>query len=78
MLAPILTFTSEEVYAHLPEAARDYKTIQVEKWPEYKEEYIDSNLEERWEKLIDLREDVLKALEIARAERLIGNSWTLK
>jgi len=78
MLAPILTFTSEEVYAHLPEAARNYKTIQVENWPEYKEEYIDSSLEERWEKLINLREDVLKALEIARAEKLIGNSLDAK
>ncbi|AKI96482.1 isoleucine--tRNA ligase [Kosmotoga pacifica] len=78
MLSPILTFTMEEVYGFLPESARKFATVQAEDWPAFKEEYIDVELEKRWEKLIDLREDVLKALEIARSRKEIGNSLDAK
>ncbi|OAA31903.1 isoleucine--tRNA ligase [Kosmotoga arenicorallina S304] len=78
VLAPILTFTMEEVYGFLPDSVRAYSTIQAEKWPEFKEEYIKPELEKRWDCVISLREDVLKALEIARTNKEIGNSLDAK
>ncbi len=74
MLAPILTFTSEEVYMNTPVSGKRFKTIQLEQWPPYDEQYIDGLLESKWQKLLELREDVLKALENSRNEKLIGNS----
>ena len=74
LLSPVLTFTTEEVYSFLPEDYRKYKTVQVEEWPEYKEEYFDEQLETRWKKLRTIREDVLKALETERNQKNIGNS----
>jgi len=35
-------------------------------------------IEEAWDKLFDLRDDVMKALELARAEKLIGKSLDAK
>ncbi|RKX48980.1 MAG: isoleucine--tRNA ligase [Thermotogae bacterium] len=78
ILSPILTFTMEEVYGFFPESVKTYATIQAEKWPAFKEEYIDLKLEKRWEQVINLREDVLKALEIARSKKEIGNSLDAK
>jgi len=74
LLAPILTFTMEEVYSHLPEKFRRYKTVQAETWPEYRNEYVDGTLRREWECILRLRGDVLKALEEARSKKLIGHS----
>ena len=73
ILTPILTFTSEEVYEYFPEKMRKYETIQLEKWPEYDENILDLGLLEKYERINKLREDVLKALEMARNEKKIGN-----
>jgi isoleucyl-tRNA synthetase len=74
ILAPIMTFTMEEVYSHLHEKDRKYKTVQAEYWPEYREEFIDRKLMEDFEKLLSIREDVLKALEEKRQQDVIGHS----
>ena len=77
MMAPILPFTAEEVYDHLDEL-KTYETIFAETWPSYNENYIDKELEEKWDKILDFRDDVLKALEEKRKEKLIGNSLEAK
>ena len=78
MLAPFLTFTTEEVYQHLSEKDKKHKTVQVENWPEYDEKKIDSSVMEDMEKLLEIREDALKVLESARAEGLIGHPLDAK
>lgn len=77
MISPILSFTSEEVYEHL-NYSNKYKTIFAEYWPKYEEKYIDKSLEEKWEKMLEFREEVLKALEEKRKEKLFGNSLEAK
>ncbi len=78
LLSPVLTFTTEEVYSFLPEDFRRYKSIQVEDWPEYNENYFDVELDEKWKKLRTVREDVSKALETERNQKNIGNSLDAK
>jgi len=78
MMAPIISFTAEEVYDYLPTSEKKYKTVFVEQWPEYNEKYLEPKLEEKWEVILSLREDVLKALEEKRKEKLIGNSLDAK
>ncbi|HBT51283.1 MAG TPA: isoleucine--tRNA ligase, partial [Petrotoga sp.] len=43
-----------------------------------KENYLSEELEEKWNKIFALREDVLKALEEKRKEKLLGNSLDAK
>jgi isoleucyl-tRNA synthetase len=42
------------------------------------ERFLDSELEERWKRLLSLRDEVNKALELKRAEKFIGNSLEAK
>ncbi len=77
MLSPFLTFTMEEVYQHLPESVRKFKTIQLENWPEVKEEF-DEKLMGVMEVLLKVREDALKALEEKRVDGVIGHPLDAK
>jgi isoleucyl-tRNA synthetase len=78
MMTPILSFTAEEVYRYLPEKAQRFETVQLEEWPEFKEEYMDEKIISKWEKILELREDVTKALEEKRRDKFIGNSLDAK
>jgi len=74
MFSPFLTFTAEEVYQHMKNLPRKYKTIQVEMWPEYDESKIDKNVMKEMETILAAREEVLKTLEEARSKGVIGHS----
>ncbi len=78
MLAPFLTFTMEEVYQHIPEKARKYKTVQAEYWPSADIYKVDEQIMKDMEELLKVREDVLKALENARVSGVIGHSLDAK
>jgi isoleucyl-tRNA synthetase len=78
MMTPILSFTAEEIYKYLPEKAQRFETVQLEEWPEYKEEYMDEKIISKWDKMLELREDVTKALEEKRKAKFIGNSLDAK
>ncbi|MDI3281592.1 MAG: class I tRNA ligase family protein, partial [Bacillota bacterium] len=77
LLAPILSHTAEEVWqhlpAHLPEGPRP-ESVYLTEWPQVETSYLDAGLEERWERLLRVRGVVSKALELARGQKLIGNS----
>lgn len=78
MIAPILSFTAEEIWQYIPGARQTYISIQMAPWPEINEKYLDNDLNDIWEKMLNIRSDVAKALEIARQEKLIGNSLGAK
>ncbi|GAB6184295.1 isoleucine--tRNA ligase [Thermodesulfovibrio hydrogeniphilus] len=76
LIAPILSFTAEEAWQHLP--YKKAESVFLSEMPEIKEDYIDGELEKRWEKLIEIRDEVNKALEVKRQEKFIGNSLEAK
>ncbi|MEL7624577.1 MAG: isoleucine--tRNA ligase [Clostridiales bacterium] len=77
MIAPILTFTAEEIWQYLPQS-QTIPFAQMAFWPSREEEWLDEALNKRWQKLIDVRELALKALEEARADKKIGHSLDAK
>lgn len=72
MLTPILAFTTEEIWRYLPGA--EEITVQTAGWPKYRPEMADEKLEEKWEKILAVREFVAKPLEEARRNKTIGHS----
>lgn len=72
LIAPILVFTSEEIWKHLPASARPEKSVHFSTWQELPEEYRAQELEERWDEFLEIRKVVSKALEIARTDKVIG------
>ena len=72
VLNPILPHTTEEVWKYIP---GDHEvSVQLCDFPVVHENWLDDALEKKWDELLTIRDVVLKALEEARAEKLIGNS----
>jgi isoleucyl-tRNA synthetase len=79
LLAPLLTFTCEEVWAHTRHAAGAPPSVHLAFFPEPEEltEGIagaDRPNTGTWEKLMDVRGTVLKSLDDAREQKVIGSS----
>lgn len=78
LIAPVLSFTAEEIWQHLIEIKEDEESIFLTSWPKINEKYIDKDLEQRWDNILKIRKDVLKALELKRQQGYIGNSLEAK
>ncbi len=76
MMAPILSFTAEEVWQHMKRPPAE--SVFLSSFPEVESEFLDDKLEERWKRLIQIRDEVNKAIEIKRQERFLGNSLEAK
>lgn len=74
LMAPVTSFTAEEVWQALPKADEREKSVLLADWPEAKPQYEDKALEEKWNKRLALRSEVMKALEEARQAKVIGHS----
>ena len=74
LLTPVLAFTSEEIWRYIPKAPGAPESVQLLDMPAVNDEYLDADLEQKWERLLDLRAVVTRALETARQEKKIGNS----
>lgn len=79
LLAPILPHTSEEMWSHLSYENEQVISVQLTDMPEV-EDFGEQGkaLLERFEQLLAVRDDVLKALEEARNEKVIGKSLEAK
>ena len=74
LLTPILSFTAEESYAHMPKSADAPPSAQLLDMPQVEAESFDEALEAKWEKLLNIRDIVSKELETARQSKVIGHS----
>lgn len=72
LMAPILTFTSEEAWGYLP--GRRSESVHLEMFPEVPREWLDEQLEREWERLLEVRREVARALESARQQGGIGSN----
>ncbi len=73
LMAPILPFTADEIYKHMRTGAAKKESIHLEDMVVVNEEWKDEALASKWENIRDLRAEVTKALEEARAVKLIGH-----
>ena len=78
LLAPILVFTTEEVWGHFRKPESGAGSVHLEMLPEAAELSAGLTLEDRarvehWAGLLPVREQVLKSLEAARQEKAIGS-----
>jgi isoleucyl-tRNA synthetase len=79
LLAPVLSFTAEEIWGyikkHNPAAP---ESVFLAGFPTVNEQYISQELETRWDKLISLRNEVNKALEVKKKEKFVGSGLEVK
>jgi len=79
LLAPIMTFTCEEIWPYLPKVASRPDSVHLAQFPATAEILGDAAIppsaaksDEEWASLRSVRDEVLKALEEARTNKLIG------
>ena len=75
LIAPILAFTSEEAWGYLPHRDTDNaESVFLNDLPSFRDEYSFKAIEDKYEAMFAYRDDVMKALELARADKKIGKS----
>jgi isoleucyl-tRNA synthetase len=86
LLAPVLSFTADEIWENLPEVRRAAvvgtvdggaavpQSVHMAEFPVVVNSNRDAPLVERWAQLYDIRDVVLRTLEETRIAKLIGSS----
>jgi isoleucyl-tRNA synthetase len=74
LFAPVLSFTMDEVWRHIPGAREE--SVHIAVFPDSAEllTLIDAELTKRWDELMALRADVLAQIEPLRKTKQIGSS----
>jgi len=81
LMAPVLSFTAEEIWSYIPKGQGSRvkgqaieESVFLSSFPVVREEFFDEGLEKRWDRLIKIRDEANKALEIKRKDKFIGNA----
>ncbi len=78
LMAPVLSFTAEEIWAYMPDADRRAPSVFLSSFPAPDEDLIDAQLANKWDRIFKERGEILKALEAARNSGIIGHSLDAK
>ena len=79
ILAPMTCYTAEEIWKYMPHTENEnVESVMLTYYPEVNSKFDNKELEVKWNKIIDLKENVAKKLEEARAAKVIGHSLNAK
>lgn len=72
LMAPLLSFTAEEMWDSLPDSQRTVPSVHLAAFPQADPRHRNAELAQRWEQLLAVRATVQAELEIKRRDKLIG------
>jgi isoleucyl-tRNA synthetase len=80
LMAPILSFTAEEIWQTFPRGKDkvEASSVHLASFPHCEPKWIDPDLEHRWDDLLNVRTIVQARLEEKRRNKLIGSSLEAK
>ena len=73
LMAPLLPFTADEIWKHMPGFKDKASSVHLTLLPAFNSQWKDESLAQKWEKILQVRAEVTKALEKARTEKRIGH-----
>ncbi|WKZ33295.1 MAG: isoleucine--tRNA ligase [Thermodesulfobacteriota bacterium] len=72
LTAPVLVFTTDEAWAFMP--GEKAESVHLSSLPEPQKEWLDPSLEEKWDRLMQYKGELSRALEAARQQaKIIGH-----
>ncbi len=75
IMAPMACFTAEEIWKYMPhKKGENTESVMLDYYPKINAKYQNEALELKWEKIIKIKDEVAKKLEIARSQKEIGTS----
>lgn len=79
LMAPLVAFTAEEIWQAMPHTSSDKtESVFLNDMPSYDPSLVFSDVTAKWDHLFSFRDDVMKALELARNNKMIGKSLDAK
>ena len=79
ILTPMIPFTAEEIWKAMKHTKNeDVESVMLTDFPEVNDKYDNSEITEKWNKIIKLKDIVSKELEVARTDKIIGHSLNAK
>lgn len=79
ILAPMTCYTAEEIWKYMPHKKdENTESVMLDYYPKVKPEYDNDELLAKWDKLISVKNEVAKKLEVARANKEIGLALAAK
>jgi isoleucyl-tRNA synthetase len=72
-MAPLLPFTAEEIWEHMPAHSDKAPSVHLTLLPEVNSQWKDANLAKKWQTILNVRAEATKALEEARTAKKIGH-----
>jgi isoleucyl-tRNA synthetase len=75
ILAPVTPYLAEDIWRHTPENQKNnLESVLLTQWPELKDEFINENLYNKWQKVFQIRDIVTRTIEPVRLKKEIGSS----
>jgi len=74
LVAPILVHTAEQVWDHIEHPDEDVPSVHLASFPQPPAEWLDDALHTRWQRLLAVRDDVARAIEALREEKIVSQS----
>jgi len=74
LLAPILTFTAEEIWWALPAYKGKEESVHLAQFPTTDEKLMDEAMAERWKSMVAVKSEIAKVIETARQKKVIGHT----
>ena len=74
LLAPILSFTAEEMWLALPERPGKEESVHLTLFPDVESAKLQPELAEKWKTLIAVKGEIARAIETARQNKVVGHS----
>ncbi len=79
LLAPMICYTAEEIWKYMKHCKEEQvESVMLSTFPKLEEKYENIQIEEKWNHILELKEQVSKELEVARANKTIGHSLNAK
>ncbi len=79
ILAPMTCFTAEEIWSYMPHKnGENTESVMLDYYPKVNAKYENEAISLKWDKLIKIKNEVAKKLELARANKEIGLSLEAK
>ena len=73
LMAPLLPVTADEIWKHMPGLKDKASSVHLTLLPAVNSQWKDESLAQSWEKILQVRAEVTKALEEARSQKRIGH-----
>ena len=79
LISPVLSFTSEEIWSYMNHKEEDNEpSVLLTTMPKSDDKYNDEDIVAKWDRIYEIRENLLVEIEKARAEKVVGHPLDAK